>query len=125
MADNYKADRLSSQFQNKKKSGQSSELERNNLRYIEEFVSEAAEADGIISVYRKIDEREKSELEKTEVDEIANAYHVEMAGENKVHYITYKPQVERGKGSKLEHVNRSTPFVQMLLDKVEIGRAHV
>lgn len=118
MADNYKADRLSSQFQNKKKSGQSSELERNNLRYIEEFVSEAAEADGIISVYRKIDEREKSELEKTEVDEIANAYHVEMAGENKVHYITYKPQVERGKGSKLEHVNRSTPFVQMLLDKV-------
>ena len=55
MADNYKADRLSSQFQNKKKSGQSSELERNNLRYIEEFVSEAAEADGIISVYRKIE----------------------------------------------------------------------
>lgn len=117
MADNYKADRLSSQFEGGKKTGQAAELEKTNLLFIEEFIKEAAEAGGILNVYRPIDERERAELARNEVDVIANAYRVETF-DGRVNYITYKPQVERGKGSKLEHVNRSTPFVQMLLDKV-------
>ena len=90
-----------------------------NLRAIERLVSVAADDAGLISVYRALDESEKAALKKNEPDEIANAYHVEFAGENKVHYITYKPQVEKGaQKSALEHVNRSTPFVQTLLEKV-------
>lgn len=90
-----------------------------NLRAIENFVRAAARA-GIISVYRPIDAGERRLLEKTEKDEIANAYHVELEGSDKVYYITYKPQVEKGGKSsgKLEHVNRSTPFIQMLLEKI-------
>ena len=58
-----------------------------NLRAIERLVSVAADDAGLISVYRALDESEKAALKKNEPDEIANAYHVEFAGENKVHYI--------------------------------------
>ena len=101
-------------------SGRNVSMLDDNIRAIERLVETAAsEESGIISVYRPLDESEIRELSKTETDEIANAYHVEFAGDNKVYYITYKPQVEKGKGKgKLEHVNRSTPFVQILLDKI-------
>lgn len=93
-----------------------------NMRAIERLINAAAEEDaGLISVYRALDANEKRELAKTEPDEIANAYHVELSGDDKTYYITYKPRVEKGKAGagKLEHLNRSTPFVQNLLDKID------
>lgn len=90
-----------------------------NVRAIERLISVAADEDaGLISVYRALDEEEKRALQPFERDEIANAYHVELAGDDRAHYITYKPAVARGGSGKLEHVNRSTPFVQSLLDKI-------
>ncbi len=102
-------------------SGRNVSMMDDNLRAIERFVRAAANPQvGVISVYRPLDEDEIRTLSQEETDEIANAYHVEFEGSDKVYYITYKPQVEksRGKTSRLEHVNRSTPFVQMLLDKI-------
>ncbi len=90
-----------------------------NVRAIERLVNAAADRSvGLISVYRPLDEEEKRALQPLERDEIANAYHVETAGDDRVRYITYKPRVEQGAGGALEHVNRSTPFVQSLLEKV-------
>lgn len=91
-----------------------------NIRAIERLINVAAsEEAGLISVYRAPDENEKRMLAASEADGIANAYRVELQGDDKVYYITYKPQVEHSRASTLEHLNRSTPFVQMLLDRIE------
>ena len=120
MAERDKVNELNRQFGGVRAARNVSAMD-DNLRAIERLVRAAADDEaGLVSVYRPLDESEKREIAKTETDEIANAYHVEMAGDDKVYYITYKPQVEKGRGKsgKLEHVNRSTPFVQMLLDRV-------
>lgn len=100
-------------------SGRNVSMLDDNIRAIQRLVETAArDGSGIISVYRPLDDDEIRELSKTEKDEIANAYHVELNGDDRVYYITYKPQVKKNKGGKLEHLNRSTPFVQALLDKI-------
>lgn len=121
MADNRKAEELNSRLVSitKKYKGSLVNVSSldNNITAIKDLVLKSYEC-GVLSAYRPLTEYEMAELSKNEKDEIANAYYAVLDG--KEYFLTYKPQVDKkcNRGSKLEHVNRSTPFVEALLTKI-------
>ncbi|MDR0425837.1 MAG: hypothetical protein LBH24_01555 [Clostridiales bacterium] len=87
-----------------------------SVRAIERLVR-LSYAAGVLDEYRRITAQERQELQKQQGEEIANAYYVKLDGRGR--YITYKPKSGGAKrGGRVEHVNRSTDFVEALLTKI-------